>query len=575
MDIKAQLQLFDNILVKNGLLSPSKLREIEERINKNPSLSQEDLENIIINEGFISEEKLLIAYSQYLNIPYFDLKQSDIDSDIVSLIPAKFANDNKVIAIGKEDGTLIVALRNPFDINIVDELKILTGFKIKPVISKLEDIVKAIKVSYGVGAETVEKLIKDSKTPSLDSELAKAETPEDLEEMAKDSSIVNYVNQLLMEAYKKRATDIHIEPFRDRLRIRFRIDGVLYEIKSLPDVKKLQPAIVSRFKIMAKLNIAERRRPQDGRCRIKLHGQEVDLRLSTFPTLFGEGLSIRLLISSSILFGLDELGFPEDAFSKIKVVLNKPNGMILVTGPTGCGKTTTLYACLSYLNDSKVNIVSLEDPIEYQLEGVNQIQVNPKIDLTFANGLRSILRQDPDVIMVGEIRDLDTAQISVRAALTGHLIFSTLHTNDALSSVNRLFDLGIEPYLVANTLRAVIAQRLIRIICNNCKKEYLPDERLLEASGFKREELNKDTRFFKGSGCSECNNAGYKGRTAIFEFLVVDDDMSSLIAASAARSELAKQARILGMKSLKESGIDKVKNGITTLEEVIRVTEQE
>jgi len=575
MDIKAQLQLFDNILVKNGLLSPSQLREIEEQINKNPSLSQEDLENIIINGGFVSEEKLLIAYSKYLNIPYFDLKQSDIDSDIVSLIPAKFANDNKVIAIGKEDGTLIVALRDPFDINIVDELKILTGFRIKPVISKLEDITKAIKVSYGVGAETVEKLVKDSKTPSLDLELVKAETPQDLEEMAKDSSIVNYVNQLLMEAYKKRATDIHIEPFRDKLRIRFRIDGVLYEIKSLPDVKKLQPAIVSRFKIMAKLNIAERRRPQDGRCRIKLHGQEVDLRLSTFPTLFGEGLSIRLLTSSSILFGLDELGFPEDAFSKIKVVLNKPNGMILVTGPTGCGKTTTLYACLSYLNDSKVNIVSLEDPIEYQLEGINQIQVNPKIDLTFANGLRSILRQDPDVIMVGEIRDLDTAQISVRAALTGHLIFSTLHTNNALSSVNRLFDLGIEPYLVANTLRAIIAQRLIRVICNSCKKEYSPDERLLEASGFKREELNKGIHFFKGYGCIECNNTGYKGRTAIFEFLAVDDEMSSLIARAAPKSELAKQAKLLGMKSLKESGIDKVKNGITTLEEVIRVTEQE
>jgi len=358
------------------------------------------------------------------------------------------------------------------------------------------------------------------------------------------------------------------------LRIRFRVDGVLYEIKSLPEIKKLQPAIVSRFKIMTKLNIAERRRPQDGRCRIKLQDEEVDLRLSTFPTLFGEGLSIRLLSSSSILFGLDELGFSKSVFERIKVVLNKPNGMILVTGPTGCGKTTTLYACLNHLNDSKINIVSLEDPIEYQLEGINQIQVNPKIDLTFANGLRSILRQDPDVIMVGEIRDLGTAQISVRAALTGHLILSTLHTNDALSSVNRILDLGIEPYLVANTLRAVIAQRLIRVICSNCKREYRPQERLLEASGFNTEEL-KDARFFRGTGCSECNNTGYKRRTVIFEFLAVDDNIASLIAKGSPRSELDKQAGMLGMKSLKKSGMDKVKNGITTLEEVIRVTEQE
>jgi type II secretory ATPase GspE/PulE/Tfp pilus assembly ATPase PilB-like protein len=409
----------------------------------------------------------------------------------------------------------------------------------------------------------------------LASEQVKGYTAEDLEKIVKDASIIKYVNQIILEAYDKRATDIHIEPFENRLRIRYRIDGILHETKTPSDINKLRPIIVSRLKIMANMNIAEKRRPQDGRCKIKLKGEDIDLRLSTFPTLFGEGVSIRLLSRSSILFGLNQLGLSELEFDKLQLILKKPHGIILVTGPTGCGKTTTLYACLNYLNDSKVNIVTLEDPIEYQLEGINQIQINPKIDLTFASGLRSILRQDPDIIMVGEIRDLETAHIAIRSALTGHLIFSTLHTNDALSSITRLLDLGIEPYLVANTVKAVIAQRLVRLICEDCKQEYSPSREFLESVGFGQEEMKGVLTFFKGTGCESCSYTGYRGRTALFELLLMDEHISSLISTNTPKEQLRNQAKAYGMKTLREDGFEKIKKGLTTVEEVIRVIEQD
>ena len=325
---------------------------------------------------------------------------------------------------------------------------------------------------------------------------------------------------------------------------------------------------------MANLDISERRRSQDGRYKIVLDGEDVDLRLSTFPTLFGEGISIRLLSKSLILLGIDQLGFPELADEQLRALLKKPNGIILVTGPTGCGKTTTLYACLNFINNPQVNIITLEDPIEYQLIGINQIQINPQVDLTFASGLRSILRQDPDIVMVGEIRDLETAQISIRAALTGHLIFSTLHTNDALATVTRLLDLGIEPYLVSGTVRAVIAQRLVRKICERCRQPYVPDLKMLNAINFNTEKLPEKVVFYFGKGCSECSNTGYKGRTGIYELMVIDDSLSSLIVSGADRGKLEKQALANGMITLKVDGLEKVKKGITTIEEILRVTEQ-
>jgi type II secretion system protein E len=573
MDIEAQVQLIGKVLVEKGLLTPDQLDEFSRELKTNAPAGQQDLEGLLISKGFISEESLLRAYGEYLNIPYIELSQFQIEPQAVSFIPAKFSRNNKLIAIKKDASGLSVALRNPFDVHLIDELKILTKLNINPVLSKADDILSAIQSHYGVGAETVEKLVKDSQVNLLAAEIRELKPAQDLEEMANDASIIHFVNQLLLEAYERRATDIHIEPFENKLRIRYRIDGVLHEAKTPRQIKQLQLAIISRLKIMANLNIAEKRRSQDGRCKIRIKNEEVDLRLSTFPTLFGEGVSIRLLSKRSLLLGIEQLGFSRPAFKRLEALLKKPNGIILVTGPTGCGKTTTLYACLSYLNNAKVNIITLEDPVEYQLEGINQIQINPRADLTFASGLRSILRQDPDIIMVGEVRDLETAGIAIRSALTGHLILSTLHTNGALATITRLLDLGIEPYLIANTLKVVIAQRLVRLICHKCKQKYTPAQELLEAIGIGSQKPDTAVTFFRGAGCEHCNNTGYKGRTGIYELLVMSEKMGSLITAGASEEELSKQAKAEGMKTLREDGLDKITKGLTTIEEVLRVTE--
>ncbi|MCP4650983.1 MAG: Flp pilus assembly complex ATPase component [PVC group bacterium] len=572
MTVNSRVQFIGNLLVEKGFLTKAAGEKISQKITpKDIPQSQEELEALFLEPGIVSEEDLLTAYSQHLNIPYLDLSTQKIDSKTVAFIPAKFANKNKVIVIKKEDDKLFVAMRNPFAIDVLDELKILTKLYIQPVLSRSEDILNAIGIYYGVGAETVETLVQDKKTESSQELGGGIQEAEDEDKGTNDASIIQYVNQILLEAYRKRATDIHIEPFEQTLRIRYRIDGILSEAKTPTELKRLHVSIISRLKIMANLNIAEKRRPQDGRCKMKLQSEEIDLRLSTFPTLYGEGVSIRLLTKSMILLGVDQLGLSKDMVDQLKGILQKTNGMVLVTGPTGCGKTTTLYSCLNYLNTSQVNIITLEDPVEYQLEGVNQIQINPQADLVFSSGLRSILRQDPDIIMVGEVRDLETAQIAVRAALTGHLLFSTLHTNNALATITRLLDLGIEPFLVSGTVRGVIAQRLVRKICESCKKKYKPDRKLLKMVGMEKQKIN----FVRGKGCEKCNNTGYKGRIGIYELLLIDEHLGALISSGASVIELKKQAQKNGMKSLKEDGFDKVRQGQTTIEEVIRVTEQE
>ncbi|MBN3041301.1 MAG: Flp pilus assembly complex ATPase component TadA, partial [Candidatus Omnitrophica bacterium] len=579
MDINAQISLIGDILVNSGCLSKEQITDIKDQLQDDPSLIKDNFESFLLEKGLISEDVLLDAYSKHFNIAFLDLKSLSLEPAVVSLIPAKFAKKNKVISVKKQENTLTVAVRNPFDISLADELKMITGLSILTALAKSEDIIKAIDSHYGVGAETVEKLVQAQQAPL---ELLTESTigiSADIEELVKDTSIINYVNQLFLEAHSKRATDIHIEPFEDTLRIRHRIDGVLYPVKTPKDIKKLQVAIISRLKIMANLNIAEKRRPQDGRCKISLQGEEVDLRFSTFPTLFGEGISIRFLPTKSIFLGLDKLGFSDSDNKRLQNLLSKPNGIILVTGPTGCGKTTTLYACLNHLNDDRLNIVTLEDPVEYQLKGVNQIQINPKVDLTFANGLRSVLRQDPDVIMVGEVRDLDTAQISMRAALTGHLILSTLHTNDAVSSIARLVNIGVEAYLVANTLKGVIAQRLVRRVCEYCRERFEPAKTYLDSFGLKG--INSHEHIlFKAKGCPECNHTGYRGRIGIFEMLIINEEMSSIIMRGGLkrgvdRDEFIKVASKNQMKSLLEDGIEKSLMGLTTLEEVMRMTEQE
>ncbi|MFH2137123.1 MAG: GspE/PulE family protein [Candidatus Omnitrophota bacterium] len=573
MAINPRIKFISNLLVKKGFLTKKKCEDFFHNCQENPPQTQQDLDLRLIQDAGISEKDLLTAYGQHMNIPFLDLASLKIDSEFISLIPAKFANKNKVIAVKKEGKKLTVALSNPFDINMLDELKVLTKLKIQPVLSFREDIDKAIKEYYGVGAETVATIVQDAKSEEVldgSGDYEKRTQEKSGEAELVDNSMIQYVNQIVMEAYQKQATDIHIEPFEHVLRIRYRIDGVLYEIKTPSELKQLHNSIISRLKIMANLNIAEKRKPQDGRCKIILQGEEVDMRIATFPTLYGEGMSIRLLSKSLILLGVDQLGLAKKEFAQLKTILKKPNGMLLVTGPTGCGKTTTLYACLNFLNDSKVNIITLEDPVEYQLEGINQIQINPQVDLVFSSGLRSILRQDPDIVMVGEIRDLETAQISVRAALTGHLIFSTLHTNNAVATIARLMDMGIDSYLVNGTVRGVIAQRLVRKVCNKCKQKYTPDNEILKIMG-----LTKKQQFVRGKGCQKCNNTGYRGRTGIYELLIIDERLGALISSNVTEAELRKQACNNGMKTLKEDGLEKAKNGITTLEEVIRVTEQE
>jgi len=571
MNTDAQIHFIADLLITKGLLSQKQKDDLEAELAKNALPNSKHLENYLIQKGILLEEALLQVYSDYLGCPFVDLSQQPIDSQAIALVPFKFASQNKVIPIKKEDNMVTVALRDPFDVSIIDELKMLTQLEINTVISTSEDIQSAIRYHYGTGADTVDHLVRDNiKAPA--SPVVSAGKSDDENEIADEASIVKYVNQLLFHAFQERATDIHIEPFYKKLRIRYRIDGVLYETKTPKEIQKLHLAIVSRLKVMSHLNIAEKRFPQDGRCKIVFEGQEIDLRLSTYPTLYGEGVSIRLLHRGSVRIGLKYIGLEDAHYRTITDLLKKPNGIILVTGPTGCGKTTTLYSCLNHINDARIRIITLEDPIEYQMDGVNQIQTNAKVDLTFASGFRAILRQDPDVILVGEIRDSETAQIAIRAALTGHLILSTLHTNNALAAIARLLDLGIEPFLLTNTLKAVIAQRLVRRICRFCKAEYVPDKALLSAF----EIINKGEQaysFYRGQGCDHCHQTGYHGRVALIEVLTLDDRLNALIAKGDTKNELRKQAEVSGMKTLKEDGINKIKAGLTTLDEVIRVIE--
>jgi type IV pilus assembly protein PilB len=543
LDVDGFVEVVGRLLVERGCVSEAQLEELSGRARQPAAEGEGNIEQLLLESGAVTEGELLAVYGEHLGMPVVDLAAEGVDPDAVLLVPAEFAKRHHVIALRKGEGGLTVAVRNPLDVGTLDELGVLTRLSVRPVIASSEDILRAIETHYGLGAATVERLVRDGRDEAPPP--AELEAPE-AEGEVPGGSIVNYVDQLLEEAHQKRATDIHVEPFEDRLRVRYRIDGVLCEVKTPKAIKQLQQAIVSRLKVMARLDITERRRPQDGRCLTKLGGEDVDLRLSTFPTLFGEGISIRLLGRESIFRGLDQLGLTGGALEALEGLLAKPNGIVLVTGPTGCGKTTTLYACLSRLNDSRVKIVTLEDPVEYQLDGVDQIQMNPGAELTFANGLRSVLRQDPDIIMVGEIRDLETARIATRAALTGHLMFSTLHTNDALSTITRLLDMGIEPYLVADTVKGVVAQRLVRLVCTSCR----------------------------GEGCEECSGTGYLGRTGIYEILVLDDETRSLISATAPMSELKRAAAAGGMKTLRDDGMEKVAAGLTTREEVIRVTEQ-
>lgn len=560
--------LIGDILVKKGIITPEQLEKGLEEQEKTGAFICTSL----VKLDFAAEEQVFKALSEKLNIPYVKLKEIHIDPLVVQKVPAKFASHYKIIPLEFKDNSLVIAMADPLDVRILDDIRLLLGLEVKGVLASELEIQESIRKHYGVGAETLEGII--SQQDARQELRMDREKAEDLDGLAEDASIVKFVNQILSEAVRERATDIHLEPFQDELRTRFRIDGILYDINIPEAIKYFHPAIVSRIKIMGHLNIAERRLPQDGRIKIKVNQQELDLRISTLPTAFGEAMHLRILSSQEFL-ELGKLGLCLQDLKILETVIKKPHGIIFVTGPTGSGKSTTLYAALAHINSAAVKIITVEDPIEYQLKGINQIQVAPKIGLSFATGLRHMLRHDPDVMMVGEVRDFETAEIAIRAALTGHLVFSTLHTNDAAGAITRLLDMGIEPFLVASSLECLIAQRLVRVICPKCKVAVKPAQKIFEEMLKNIEFDPLKQKIYEGKGCEDCRFTGYRGRTGIHEVLVVNQPIRELILNHAFSQQIKRKAISQGMRTLRYSGLQKVLSGITTYTEVVRVTQQE
>lgn len=526
----------------------------------------------LVRLGFLTDEKLLPVISEQLGIEYIKVEKIKINPQIIKLVSAKFACHYKLIPLKKDGNILSVAVSDPLNIQTLDDMRLFLCVEINPVLASEKYILEAIRKYYGVGADTIERMdVKPSLLEGL--EIFKIAT-DDLEGLAEDASMIRFVNQIIMQAVNDRATDIHIEPFEDQLRIRYRVDGILYDASIPANIKHFHSAIVSRIKIMSELDIAEKRLPQDGRIIVRLDDKDLDLRVSILPTSYGESVDIRILIPS-MLYSLKDLGLSEGDLGIVESLIRKPHGIIFVTGPTGSGKTTTLYACLTKINNNKRKIITIEDPIEYQIKGITQVQIQPKIGLNFAHGLRSMLRHDPDVMMVGEVRDLETAEITIRVALTGHLVFSTLHTNDAVGGIIRLLDIGIGPYLVASSVECFAAQRLVRLICLECKEEDKLEKEVLRRLQRHEQEDISEAKFFKGKGCEHCKFTGYRNRTAIYEFLTISDPIRELILHKASASEIRKKAVALGMRTLRQDGWEKARKGLTTITEVIRVTQQE
>jgi len=551
----------EKYLLEQGIITETQLKQAQEEAKE----TEAPLEKVLIKHGFITEEDFANFLSDKTGIPYIDLTNYLIDPTLISIIPEEIARKHLVIPLFRIKDTLTVGMVNPQDIFALDEVRTKTSLRIEPAIVTEKalknslDQYYSLKGTFNEVAESVDKERFGSLEAREDLELKR------LKEATEEAPVIRLVNLMIFDAIKQRASDIHIEPEEQKVRVRFRIDGVLREVNS-PPIHLYSP-IISRIKVMSDLNIAERRVPQDGRFQIRFEERLIDIRVSTIPTIYGENVVLRLLDRQSLFLGLSELGFSEEVFAVYKELIKMPHGIILVTGPTGSGKTTTLYASLSSINSAEKNVITIEDPVEYKLPLIRQTQVNPKAGITFANGLRSILRQDPDIIMVGEIRDLPTAEIAIQAALTGHLVFSTLHTNDAPSAITRLIDMGVEPFLVSSSLIGVVAQRLVRFICPNCKEEYYVQDEILHKAGIK-----EHIPLARGKGCGECMGTGYKGRLGIFELMCLDERIRQLTINKAPLDDLRKAAISSGMKTLREDGINKVKKKLTTLEEAIRVT---
>ncbi len=530
------------------------------------------LDQALVDAGGVAEVEALRALARLFDVPYVELDSFAFDPTFVRRFPAKIMLKHGLLPLREQNGTLLVAGSRLFDATGLDEMRLTTGKECTLALAPAAEIARVTRQLLGVGADTVQSLVSNSAEAAVQV-IDDADGTVDLSEDAEDASIIRFVNQVLTEAIELRATDVHFEPFEDSLRVRYRVDGVLQQASIPSQVRRFQAAIVSRLKILSRLDIAEKRLPQDGRVKLVITGREIDARVSVIPMLHGEAVVLRLLDRSSALLGLDGLGMAQQDQAQLARICELPHGIVLVTGPTGSGKTTTLYAALSRINDIQRKIITIEDPIEYHLHGINQIQVATRAGLSFARGLRSVLRHDPDVILVGEIRDHETAEIAVQASLTGHLVFSTLHTNDAPGATARLMDMGVEPYLVASSMEAVLAQRLVRLVCPHCRQSYRPSE--AEGALLEKEVDRVPDELARGAGCRECQETGYRGRTGIFELMPVSEPIRELVLRGASSGEVRRQAVSEGMRSLRRDGWQHVLAGRTTVEEVLRVTKDE
>ena len=549
-----------DLLVKKGVINQEQVNAAMQEAGRTGMPLEKALEKL----GYISEIDIVQAIAESIGVPFMDLTDYLVDPEVIKLVPEETAKKCKAVPLFKIGNSLTVAMGDPLDVEAIDEIRTKSKLdSIDPVLSTPDMIQKVIDQYYGAQG-SIKELTDGLTKEKLE---AKTRSAKGIAGAIEDTPVIKLVNLLIMQAVKDRASDIHVEPEEDSVRVRYRVDGILHEVQQIP--KHLQNVLASRIKVMAKMDIAETRNPQDGRIQMKMESKNLDLRVSSFPTVHGENIVIRILDKSSVLLGLQDLGLVERDLKEFNKVIRRPNGIILVTGPTGSGKTTTLYAALSTINSTETNIITIEDPVEYEIPLIRQTQINPKAGLTFANGLRSILRQDPDIIMVGEIRDKETAEIAIQASLTGHLVFSTLHTNDAASALTRLIDMGIEPFLISSSIIAILAQRLVRIICPSCKEKYAPSEEVV-----KDLRLSEKFDFCRGKGCNKCKNSGLIGRIGIFELLLMNDEIKNMVTAKAAADEIKNRAIKGGMRLLYDDGIEKVRKGITTIEEVLRVTEE-
>ncbi|MCK4882170.1 MAG: Flp pilus assembly complex ATPase component TadA [Candidatus Omnitrophica bacterium] len=548
-----------DLLLNEGVITKATLEKAREEMKRTGLRMEKAFEKL----GYITEEDIVKVCATSMGLPYVNLNDYVIDTEMLKLIPEQMVKKYRVVPLFKISNTLTVGMVDPRDVKVLDQIRKASDMEmIEPVVVSEKGIQRVLDFYYGV-AGSVEEIAQSFE----DEEIVHLEE-KDLMTISDEAPVVKLVNVIITKAVKESASDIHIEPEENCVRVRNRVDGLLSEMTTLS--KKLQSAIISRIKVLSKMDIAESRKPQDGRIQLKLENRDLDIRVSTFPTVHGENVVMRLLDRSAVLLGLKQLGFLEQENITFEKLIRSPNGIVLVTGPTGSGKTSTLYSALTTISSMEKNIVTIEDPVEYELPLIRQTQVNPKADITFANGLRGILRQDPDIIMVGEIRDKETADVAIQASLTGHLVFATLHTNDAPSALARLVDMGIEPFLISSSVIGVLAQRLIRVICDKCKEKYVPSQSVLDDLG-----LKKGTVFYRGKGCKKCQDSGFKGRTGVFELLIIDKEIRKMVDAKCSADEIRQKAGERGMKGLYADALIKAQEGVTTLEEVLRITVME